>query len=49
MSIDEKPADDDLPASAAYQDLAADRQRERDALAWSEGVIGDVSEPDAVG
>jgi len=27
----------------AYQDLAADEERERDALAWSEGVIGDLN------
>ena len=32
---------------AAYQDLAADQEREREALAWSEGVIGDVNNPDA--
>ena len=30
----------------AYQDLAADRDREREALAWSEGVVGDVNKPD---
>jgi hypothetical protein len=29
----------------AYQDLAAAREREREALAWSEGVIGDVNKP----
>jgi len=27
----------------AYQDLAADEEREREALAWSEGVIGDLN------
>lgn len=32
---------------AAYQELAADQDREREALAWSEGVIGDVNKPDA--
>ncbi|HEY2861050.1 MAG TPA: hypothetical protein VGJ21_21755 [Terracidiphilus sp.] len=31
----------------AYQDLAADEEREREALAWSEGVIGDVNNPHA--
>ena len=31
----------------AYQDLAADQEREREALAWSEGVIGYVNKPDA--
>ena len=33
----------------AYRDMAADEAREREALAWSEGLIGDVSgnEPDA--
>jgi predicted CopG family antitoxin len=25
-----------------YQDMAADEEREREALAWSEGLIGDV-------
>lgn len=28
---------------AAYRDMAADEAREREALAWSEGLIGDVS------
>jgi predicted CopG family antitoxin len=28
---------------AAYREMAADAEREREALAWSEGVIGDVS------
>lgn len=32
---------------AAYQELAADQDREREALAWSEGVIGDVNKPGA--
>ena len=34
---------------AAYRDMATDEGREREALAWSEGVIGHVSgnEPDA--
>ena len=32
---------------AAYQDLAADQEREREALVWSEAVIGDVNKPDA--
>ena len=34
---------------AAYREMAADEEREREALAWSEGVIGDVDrdEPDA--
>ena len=33
---------------AAYREMAADREREREALAWSEGLIGDVgNEPDA--
>ncbi len=34
---------------AAYRDMAADQEREREALAWSEGVIGDAggNEPDA--
>jgi len=34
---------------AAYREMAADEEREREALAWSEGVIGDVArdEPDA--
>ena len=30
----------------AYRDMAADEDREREALAWSEGLIGDaVDEP----
>jgi predicted CopG family antitoxin len=28
---------------AAYRDMAAEQAREHEALAWSEGVIGDVS------
>jgi len=28
---------------AAYRQMAADEEREREALAWSEGVIGDAS------
>jgi predicted CopG family antitoxin len=28
---------------AAYRDMRADQEREREALAWSEGLIGDVS------
>ena len=34
---------------AAYREMAADEERERKALAWSEGVIRDVArdEPDA--
>ena len=32
----------------AYQDMAADEDREREALAWSEGLIGDaMDEPQA--
>jgi predicted CopG family antitoxin len=32
----------------AYRDMAADEDREREALAWSEGLIGDaVDEPHA--
>ena len=27
---------------AAYRDMRADQEREREALAWSEGLIGDV-------
>ena len=31
----------------AYRDMAADEERDREALAWSEGLIGDaVDEPD---
>jgi hypothetical protein len=29
---------------AAYREMAADEDRERDAEAWSEGVIGDVAD-----
>jgi hypothetical protein len=29
---------------AAYQEMAADTDRERDALAWSEGLIGDAGD-----
>lgn len=29
---------------AAYRDMAADELREREALAWSEGLIGDVGD-----
>ena len=32
---------------SAYQELAADQEQEREALAWSEAVIGDVNKPDA--
>ena len=32
---------------SAYRELAADQEREREALAWSEGVIGDVNQFDA--
>ena len=28
----------------AYRDMAADEEREREALAWSEGLIGDVGD-----
>jgi predicted CopG family antitoxin len=32
---------------AAYRDMAADREREHEALAWSEGLIRDIgNEPD---
>lgn len=31
----------------AYRDLAADQEREQEALAWSEAVIGDVQKTDA--
>jgi predicted CopG family antitoxin len=31
----------------AYQELAADQEREQQALAWSESVIGDVNKLDA--
>ena len=33
----------------AYREMALDQRREQEALAWSEGVIGDLSgnEPDA--
>jgi predicted CopG family antitoxin len=29
---------------AAYRDMAADKAREEEALAWSEGLVGDVSD-----
>ncbi|MFO1113229.1 MAG: hypothetical protein U1E38_05415 [Rhodospirillales bacterium] len=29
---------------AAYREMAADEDREREAAAWSEGVIGDVAD-----
>jgi predicted CopG family antitoxin len=29
---------------AAYRDMAADENREREALAWSEGLIGDAGD-----
>ncbi len=34
---------------AAYRDMAADQAREQEALAWSEGLVGDSSQekPDA--
>jgi predicted CopG family antitoxin len=34
---------------AAYRNMAADKEREREAHAWSEGLIGDIArdEPDA--
>jgi hypothetical protein len=28
---------------AAYRDMAEDEEREKEALAWSEGTIGDVA------
>lgn len=28
----------------AYQDMAAEEEREREASSWSEGVIGDVND-----
>ena len=28
----------------AYRDMAADEEREREALAWSEGLIGDATD-----
>jgi hypothetical protein len=39
--------DEDL--SAAYREMALDSERERDALEWSEGLIGDLvaDRPDA--
>ena len=30
--------------AAAYRAMAADEERERDALEWSEGLIGDVAD-----
>jgi len=30
----------------AYRDMAAEQPREHEALIWSEGVIGDISETD---
>jgi predicted CopG family antitoxin len=38
-----------LDIEAAYRDMAADNLREREALEWSEAVIGDLSrnQPDA--
>ena len=38
------PADLD----AAYREMAADEAREREALNWSEGLMGDVSGTDDV-
>lgn len=32
---------------ACYRDMAADQAREREALEWSEGVIGDSCHPHA--
>jgi hypothetical protein len=32
---------------AAYREMAVDREREDEAQAWSEGVIGDVAGPNA--
>jgi hypothetical protein len=29
---------------AEYRDMAADEEREREALAWSEGLIGDAGD-----
>ena len=29
---------------AAYRDMAADEDRESEALAWSEGLIGDIGD-----
>ncbi len=31
----------------SYRDMAADEVREREALAWSQGLMGDVSRPRA--
>jgi hypothetical protein len=33
--------------STAYQAMAADTDREREALEWSNGLIGDVAEADS--
>lgn len=30
--------------TTAYEQMAADEMREQDALAWSEGLIGDISD-----
>ena len=30
--------------TAAYQEMVADEEREKEALAWSEGVIGDIKD-----
>jgi predicted CopG family antitoxin len=33
--------------STAYQAMAADTEREKEALEWSNGLIGDVAEADS--
>ena len=30
--------------AAAYREMAADEEREREALEWSEGLLGDVAD-----
>jgi predicted CopG family antitoxin len=32
--------------NAAYQEMAADEAREREALEWSEALVGDVAGPE---
>lgn len=34
----------DTDLKAAYREMAADEARESEALAWSEGLIGDVAD-----
>ena len=34
----------DTDLEAAYREMAADEARESEALAWSEGLIGDVAD-----